>query len=130
MNCNVTPWNINLFKHNVEKWPNIIEKSCGVNTARCLKYTTRFLKYVWPFFTIIHERIKSNTKCREHDKIFFWKSEIKVLRFKSNSIKIGNILFDRLITAQKMKFSIKDFSSKCDEIRSFQQIWSHFWRNP
>ena len=28
-------------------------------------------------------------------------------------------------TAQKMKFSIKDFSSKCDQIRSFLRIWSH-----
>ena len=24
-----------------------------------------------------------------------------------------------------MKFSIKDFFSKCDEIRSFLRIWSH-----
>ena len=24
-----------------------------------------------------------------------------------------------------MKFSIKDFSSKCDQIRSFLLIWSH-----
>ena len=28
-------------------------------------------------------------------------------------------------TAQKMKFSIKDFFSKCDKIRSFLRIWSH-----
>ena len=28
-------------------------------------------------------------------------------------------------TAQKMKFSIKDFSSKCDQIRSLLRIWSH-----
>ena len=28
-------------------------------------------------------------------------------------------------TAQKMKFSIKYFFSKCDQIRSFLQIWSH-----
>ena len=28
-------------------------------------------------------------------------------------------------TAQKMKFSIKDFFRKCDQIRSFLQIWSH-----
>ena len=28
-------------------------------------------------------------------------------------------------TAQKMKFSIKDFISKCDQIRSFLRIWSH-----
>ena len=30
-----------------------------------------------------------------------------------------------LITAQKMKFSIKDFFSKCDQIRTFLRIWSH-----
>ena len=29
-------------------------------------------------------------------------------------------------TAQKMKFSIKDFFSECDQIRSFLLIWSHF----
>ena len=34
-------------------------------------------------------------------------------------------LLQRINTAQKMKFSIKDFSSKCDQIRSFLQIWSH-----
>ena len=28
-------------------------------------------------------------------------------------------------TAQKMKFSIKDCFSKCDQIRSFLRIWSH-----
>ena len=30
-----------------------------------------------------------------------------------------------LITAQKMKFSIKGFFSKCDQIRSSMRIWSH-----
>ena len=29
------------------------------------------------------------------------------------------------VTAQKMKFSIKDFSSKCDKIRRKLRIWSH-----
>ena len=28
-------------------------------------------------------------------------------------------------TAQKIKFSIKDFFSKCDQIRSFLRIWSY-----
>ena len=28
-------------------------------------------------------------------------------------------------TAQKIKFSIEDFFSKCDQIRSFLRIWSH-----
>ena len=29
------------------------------------------------------------------------------------------------ITAQKIKFSIKDFFSKCRQIHSFLRIWSH-----
>ena len=37
-------------------------------------------------------------------------------------------------TAQKMKFSIKDFSSKWDQIRSFLEeildFLSIYWRNP
>ena len=31
-------------------------------------------------------------------------------------------------TAQEMKFSIKDFFSKCDQICSFLGIWSHLLR--
>ena len=30
------------------------------------------------------------------------------------------------VTAQKVKFSIKNFFSKGDQIRSFRQIWSHW----
>ena len=29
-----------------------------------------------------------------------------------------------------MKFSIKNFFSKCDQIRSFLQIWSHILKKP
>ena len=32
---------------------------------------------------------------------------------------------DVINTALKMKFSIKDFFSKCDQIRSILRIWSH-----
>ena len=35
-------------------------------------------------------------------------------------------IFEKIVnTAQKMKFSIKDFFSKCDQIRKKLQIWSH-----
>ena len=47
----VSPFNP--FMHNVVKWPNIFKKSCGVNTAR-------FLKYVWPFYNIMHEKVKAS----------------------------------------------------------------------
>ena len=32
---------------------------------------------------------------------------------------------NEVFTAHKMKFSNKDFFSKCDQIRSFLKIWSH-----
>ena len=40
----------------------------------------------------------------------------RFLKSRQNSYKI---------TAQKMKFSIQNFFSKCDQIRSILQIWSH-----
>ena len=36
-----------------------------------------------------------------------------------------NILDDIANTTQKMKFPIKDFFSKCDQIRSFLRIWAY-----
>ena len=38
---------------------------------------------------------------------------------------LGKMMSIRNNTAQKVKFSIKDFFSKCDQIRSFLRIWSH-----
>ena len=35
-----------------------------------------------------------------------------------------------IYTAQKMKFSIKDFFSKCDQIRRNLRIWSHLLKKP
>ena len=35
-----------------------------------------------------------------------------------------------MITAQKMKFSITDFFSRCDQIRSILRIWSHLLKKP
>ena len=32
-------------------------------------------------------------------------------------------------TAQKMKFSMNNFFSKCDQIHSFLRIWSHLPKN-
>ena len=33
------------------------------------------------------------------------------------------------VTARKMKFSIKEFFSKCDQIRRMLRIWSHLLKN-
>ena len=41
-------------------------------------------------------------------------------------LKISSIMqYPRRVTAQKMKFSTKDFFSKCGQIRIFSRIWSH-----
>ena len=40
--------------------------------------------------------------------------------------KVWNIIWNNMsITPQKMKFSIKDFFSKCDQARRKLRIWSH-----
>ena len=36
-----------------------------------------------------------------------------------------SVIISEISTAQKMEFSIKDFFSKCNQIRSFLRIWSH-----
>ena len=36
----------------------------------------------------------------------------------------------RWLTTQKMKFSVKDSFSKCDQIRRKLRIWSHFLKKP
>ena len=46
---------------NVEKWPNI---------------TARFLRYAWPFFNIMHERIKVHMLEWKHDKHIFQVSSV------------------------------------------------------
>ena len=38
---------------------------------------------------------------------------------------LANLTLSGRNTARKIKFSIKDFISKCDQICSFQQTWSH-----
>ena len=38
---------------------------------------------------------------------------------------ITEVIVDLNSTAQKLKFSVKYFFSKCDQIRSVLRIWSH-----
>ena len=46
---------------------------------------------------------------------------------RSNIYNTGNSVIKHITLSlhKKMKFSIKDFFSKCDQIRSFLRIWSH-----
>ena len=62
------------------------------------------------------------------DKELKRKRKQKILWFNpiySNKMKTKVQQDLQQASAQKMKFSIKDFFSKCDQILSFLQIWSH-----
>ena len=41
------------------------------------------------------------------------------------SLTKATLKLPAIFTAQKIKFSITDFFRKCDQIRTFLQIWSH-----
>ena len=67
------------------------------------------------------------------DKLYIWRRtyilwDIRIeLIGKEIQIEIFNFLalHVTLSTVQKMKLSIKDFFSKCDQNHSFLRIWSH-----
>ena len=40
------------------------------------------------------------------------------------------LMFSHIITSQKMEFSIRDFFSKCNQIRWKLGIWSHLQKKP
>ena len=42
-----------------------------------------------------------------------------------SKLSLSPDIFTESNTVQKIRFSIKDLFSKCDQIRSFLRIWSH-----
>ena len=48
----------------------------------------------------------------------------------SSCFQNKNYKSNKTYTAQKMKFSIKNFFGKCDQIRSFLWIWPHLLKKP
>ena len=55
-------------------------------------------------------------------RLIYFKLEGSRIKHEPSYIKHT---FREKVIAQKMKFSIKDFSCKCDQISSFLRIWSH-----
>ena len=65
---------------------------------------------------------------REHFLLLLFKKfclSVKLLLRPSLECQCDFYRFWKPYTAQKMKFSIKDFFSKCDQIRRKLRIWSH-----
>ena len=49
----------------------------------------------------------------------------RFMHMRVNSCDVMGEVFPLTAIAQKMKFFIKDFHSKYDQIRNFLRIWSH-----
>ena len=88
-------------------------------------------------YFLLNWRWKSEKSRRDFSEIFTWRSGYldvishqihkcaKYTCHKNSWYKYFSYYSLRTCTAQKMKFSIKDFFNKCDQIRSFLRIWSH-----
>ena len=55
----------------------------------------------------------------------FWALNINLLGSNKMLLSLSISFITQTDTAQKMKFSIKDFFSKFDQIHSFLRIWLH-----
>ena len=112
-----------------------------INKKVCLKWYVELERLKWNYFTTIN---KCSLKRRTFEmlglfllKIFssIFQKSFKYCLYLENwdSEEGSQQLFQQyhnwrqnsMYTAQKMKFSIKDFFSKCDKIRIFLRIWSH-----
>ena len=69
------------------------------------------------FFVLFLEKILEPLK-----KSTEFNSKLKKFKFRIIQVSVLEFVAN---TAQKMKFSIKNFFSKCDEIRKKLRIWSH-----
>ena len=74
-------------------------------------------------------KVKHVKKCEKCYNKFYQKSVLK--RFSKFTAKCASVSFLNKVSGwtytlhRKLKFSITDFFSKCDQIWSFLQIWSH-----
>ena len=84
-------------------------------------------KFEFKLLPINSRKAMFTVKCFYFLLLVWRKSYWSDLNFKLFVIMASKGLLKNvsLCTAQKMKFSIKNFSSKCDQIRRKLRIWSH-----
>ena len=80
--------------------------------------------FVWNFGSLSFFKYAARYCWRNPFCIYVHARKNKPNEYKEQIGLIDILIFTGKYIAQKMKFSIKDFFSKCDQIRSFQRIWS------
>ena len=116
-------------------WSHLLKKSlvenfifCEVESSMTVRFPATARKYLKSF------RFKSllTTKVTDHPAGIYLlvqgqqrkhrNNRWNMIRVNSKGTKSWQTV---LVTSQKMKFSTKDFFSKCDQIRRNLRIWSH-----
>ena len=106
----------------ITKWDRIYHKVWKV--LQSVKFITTWGVTSWNFRSFLHDSFfvkhlwiaTTNSLPFEFWLNFTYRSSIFIVAFEH---------FFWFYTAPKMKFFIKDFFSKCDQMRTFLQIWSH-----
>ena len=85
------------------------------NVTQCEKCP--YSEFFWSLFSV---------RMREKLEIRILFTQCQTNMFLKHASVLNRILLNKgVVTAQKMKFSIKNFLSKCYQICSFLRIWSH-----
>ena len=88
---------------------------------------------IWKCFLINKKMVLINKTLMKKKTSLFQTATLSCSRQGKNQRNPSRacLPFSHLLhTAQKMKFSNKDFFSKYDQIRRFQRIWSHLLTKP
>ena len=91
---------------------NKVAKQRYQNHFSAWMFSCKFVAYFQDIFSLEH----------------LWKSP-SVKKWEFECVCLFHLAHFTLLVTQNMKFSIKDFFSKSDQIRSFLRIWSHLRKN-
>ena len=116
-----------LFFALVEKIGKLSQRWCN-----SCKYEFRKTPLIYPFYTKVplYVIVFTSNYCKITENVGK-RGLCTAQKFKENvqgldcAFIVEKWFYTPIDTAQKMKFSIKDFFSKCDQIRSFLRIWSN-----
>ena len=109
---NFRPINVDKIMLFYAVWNEIVMITVRSNRHYCLSGNTINLSVNW--YTLFYTFLP-----------IIVRSRIKFVSSIQDVYCTKNYFQSYYFTAQKMKFSFKDFLSKCDHIRSFVRIWSH-----
>ena len=99
-----------------------------------LGYMKNIYDFIFTVIVLIKRKLDRTTKLLRPDALTLPRRKMIILlvfykpfskRILLDCRPVCTCISQQVITAREIKFSIRYFSGKCDQIRSFLQIWSH-----